>query len=90
MEIPKVLLGTQTHNTQYGGHRPLPRCKDGSQQQDLHMLPYPQWHGCHVCLEFEPELPSGGRKVGLNRELIHKGVICAAIFPVKFHLMLIL
>ena len=39
MKILKVLLAAQTHNAQNGGHRPLSRCQDGSQQKDLYMLP---------------------------------------------------
>jgi len=39
MEILKVLFSAQPHNPQYGSHRPLPGCKDCSQQQDLYMLP---------------------------------------------------
>ena len=39
MEILKVLLAAQTHNPQNGSHRSLSRCQDGSQQQDLYMLP---------------------------------------------------
>jgi hypothetical protein len=39
VKILKMLFGAQTHNAQYSGHRPLSRSENGSQQQDLRVLP---------------------------------------------------
>ncbi len=39
MKILKMLFGAQSHNPQNGCHRSLSRGQDGSQQQDLDMLP---------------------------------------------------
>ena len=32
--------GAESHDTQSRGHGPLPRCEDGTGEEDFHMVPY--------------------------------------------------